>query len=279
LWINNQRGEFTYDEQYKQLSATFLRWMDDTWVNERRSEFEYDDNGNRTLELRYTWEETAWVFDRQTTFEYNEANLQTLYLIENKMNGEFQNTERGITEYDEANQAILFLIQRWEAEWQNYRRVLFDYDDAGNRILTYNQGWEDNAWQDERRRIRAYTAGGRITKILDEFGVDGNLVNASRRQFYYDTFTSTQQIQQAPFEVQLFPNPTSDYLNIHFGDTNFMEKQVLIYDALGKLVEQQGVTNGSSAVIIDLSQLTKGQYFVQIRIRHETLVKKLQILD
>jgi len=142
------------------------------------------------LVFRYKWDDTAWVLDCRSTFEYNEAGLQTLYISEKKIDGEFQNTERVITEYDEADQEIVLLIQIWETEWQNFIRIIFDYDEAGNRILTYQQAWQDNAWQDKRRRTRAYTVGGNLTKILDAFDIDGVLVNVSRKLYYYDTFTS-----------------------------------------------------------------------------------------
>ena len=68
-------------------------------------------------------------------------------------------------------------------------------------------------------------------------------------------------------EIQLFPNPTGDRLNLVFAATNLPEK-VEIIDLTGRTVMIQKVTDGN--VVINVESLNAGVYFV----RADNIVKK-----
>ena len=127
-------------------------------------------------------------------------------------------------------------MQNWEEGWQNTRRFIYVYYKDGRLTLVHRQRWWEDAWQDERRSEAVFNDRGNVISVFEESSVEGELVFAARRLYYYETLTSVTAFQEISFEVQLFPNPTSDYLNIHFTEEKWSEKQVRIYDAMGKVV-------------------------------------------
>jgi len=62
--------------------------------------------------------------------------------------------------------------------------------------------------------------------------------------------------------VSLFPNPVSDYLNVN--NKNPI-KQISIYDVQGRQLKTIALTGNTTATKVDLSTLSKGVYFVNIK--------------
>lgn len=61
--------------------------------------------------------------------------------------------------------------------------------------------------------------------------------------------------------IKVFPNPTTEYLNIHFNNIS-ENPQVFIYNTLGQLVQSEKINNES--ISINIGQLSKGWYLVNI---------------
>ncbi len=100
--------------------------------------------------------------------------------------------------------------------------------------------------------------------------------NEPGMQLLNDTFDSSASTP-APLSVESFtfqdlkvyPNPTSDVINITATQT--IDK-VEIYDILGKLVLKTSTTNQ-----IKISQLTQGVYLMKIQANNEAITKKIVI--
>jgi hypothetical protein len=72
-------------------------------------------------------------------------------------------------------------------------------------------------------------------------------------------------------EVKLFPNPTSDKITIH--SDNFKNTTLQITDNLGRQILQQNINQ--SETVIDLSNYSSGQYFLQLERDNKRLVYKI----
>ncbi len=78
--------------------------------------------------------------------------------------------------------------------------------------------------------------------------------------------------------ISIFPNPTSDYINLNIDQTLINPPTLIrIMDVSGKLVHEQEL-NGQSNLAIDLSDVSEGLYIVQLSNQHgmvatERLVK------
>jgi len=75
--------------------------------------------------------------------------------------------------------------------------------------------------------------------------------------------------------VKIYPNPTSDVLNINFSDNTFEGSTVNIYNMLGEFVT--GLTGSSLNQLnkVDLGSYTKGVYFIEISSNNTKQIQKV----
>lgn len=67
-------------------------------------------------------------------------------------------------------------------------------------------------------------------------------------------------------DVLIYPNPTSDQLNVKIDNLDDSKASVFLYDLTGKLIESQQITKGSSNEIkFGVSDLQSGTYTVTIK--------------
>jgi hypothetical protein len=74
-------------------------------------------------------------------------------------------------------------------------------------------------------------------------------------------------------EIKLFPNPTSGNLKVVCDETI---ENVVVYNSLGAQVINKSVNN--SELVVDLSQYSKGVYFLRLTIGEKVLIHKIILL-
>ena len=62
--------------------------------------------------------------------------------------------------------------------------------------------------------------------------------------------------------ISLFPNPSKDYLNLKVNEQDFNPINAVFYDALGKIVSEQNISEGTST--LPVFDLPKGIYIVSL---------------
>ena len=90
----------------------------------------------------------------------------------------------------------------------------------------------------------------------------------------------THNIPQLNGEVVMAPNPTKGDVQIRFDLNELSDAAFAVFDLLGRLVyfdEMERLPVGQNAVSLDLSQLNKGMYLVQMEIDGMQLSKKVII--
>ncbi|MEO0341459.1 MAG: fasciclin domain-containing protein, partial [Bacteroidota bacterium] len=93
--------------------------------------------------------------------------------------------------------------------------------------------------------------------VLPDVGADNGVVHVIDRVLLPSFPSSTVNLQETPFEV--FPNPTTDYININAAERNY---QYSIFDVSGAVQQNGNLLQGSNR--INLSQLGGGIYFVRV---------------
>ena len=78
-------------------------------------------------------------------------------------------------------------------------------------------------------------------------------------------------------ELMLFPNPTNGEVNVIFNSSVTEEASVRIFDMVGKTVLTQNVAlnQDNNKFSFDLSNMTKGIYFVELNTSAGRIVKKI----
>lgn len=120
-------------------------------------------------------------------------------------------------------------------------------------------------------------------KLHQNFGLDGEyngfypmtdngtgeyaLVN-----IYPDTYTNTAEITNS--EINIYPNPSKGIFNILINE-NLNNSELTIYNSIGNIILQKNIS--SSQTSIDLSEQSKGMYFVKITDANTTTIKQIII--
>lgn len=82
-------------------------------------------------------------------------------------------------------------------------------------------------------------------------------------------------VNEATAEVQVFPNPTKELVNIHFQNLPAEEVELELFDALGKLLRKQTVIGNNGQVQLDLKDLTEGVYYLNLTVDGLAVQKKI----
>ncbi len=85
--------------------------------------------------------------------------------------------------------------------------------------------------------------------------------------------------ESAVQNLEIYPSPTQDYLELSFTMNNFTDKNTLvkIFDISGKEVyknELNQLKNNNNSYIIDVKRLKKGQYLLETISNNDKVVKK-----
>ena len=85
--------------------------------------------------------------------------------------------------------------------------------------------------------------------------------------------TGTPELENSPANFTLGPNPATDHVTLYFPKADGKEYTVLLSDLTGKVIIT--VRSKESRTTMDVSQLPKGIYFVQVIKGNDKIVKRL----
>ena len=118
----------------------------------------------------------------------------------------------------------------------------------------------------------ATAAGTQVSWTIGEPVVatvsDGNSTLTQGFQQSKLTVTAIDDLQVQGVEIKVYPNPTSDYVTVHFSNT--IEKPAyLLFDLSGRLIEQKNIE--STGTKIDMSGYSGGSYILKLRTAEQPL--------
>ena len=103
----------------------------------------------------------------------------------------------------------------------------------------------------------SWTIGEPITATVS----DGTTTLTQGFQQSKLTVTAINDIQVAGVEIKVYPNPTSDFVTIHF--SKVMEKPTyLLFDLSGRLIQQKKIESTDAKV--DMTQFAGGSYILKV---------------
>jgi hypothetical protein len=93
--------------------------------------------------------------------------------------------------------------------------------------------------------------------------VSTNFIEVERLTEGGPCVTSTQDIDIIS-SLDLFPNPTTDVLNIEYSELETGNAELLIIDVNGRTIQQLTLNQISGKETLDVSNMTAGFYWIQI---------------
>jgi hypothetical protein len=97
-------------------------------------------------------------------------------------------------------------------------------------------------------------------------------------------YTATEEVEngQLPFKVSIYPNPTTDYLNIYqyFSEAEVWQNgQYRIVDSQGRVVEQFAIEQNDVTMVVSVWEWAKGVYFLQLVVDNEVVTTEKFIIN
>ena len=134
------------------------------------------------------------------------------------------------------------------------------------------------------KQIAPQTIGSVVIEFLTYRENDGLLVVGTHGKGIFQTnITSVgdlldiNEVSNLASELSLFPNPTTNKVQLQFLAKKPITAKVYLYNELGKKVQSQvnKVLTGANEIIIDLKNLKAGVYFVSLEVGNEIITKQI----
>lgn len=97
--------------------------------------------------------------------------------------------------------------------------------------------------------------------------------------FHQDLYiiTSIDEVEIEDFDIQIFPNPTPDYVNISINSTKKQNSHIVLqlFDMNGRLLKEMNKNKLEQSIRINLQSFERANYFLKIIINNQTKTYKI----
>ena len=148
-------------------------------------------------------------------------------------------------------------------------------------FATSNLDGENTVWE----MIAKDVIGNVIIEQIDYRHSDGRFTIATYGSGIYQ-YSNLQQLGDVltvndvnRTELNIYPNPTSDILNVEFDSKRSEKVKCIIYNEVGSKVKiySENVSIGGNKLTFDVNTLKPGVYFVSLQMYNETITKQFII--
>ena len=160
--------------------------------------------------------------------------------------------------------------------------IFYQYDEGGDSLITFGPYLEFMEIEDEYVKFNMdLDMPAQPDSFVVAFAADYEEVFGSEpdlgRSLYLDDLSfdiNTDLDVTFQFEISIFPNPVTEYIDIK-GLANYdHSSEVAIYDRMGRLMFRRNITNHQNVSRLDLRDLTVGTYFVGFQVEGRSYFKK-----
>ncbi len=279
-YINKLKRTFTYNKKHDMLTEIVERWLSNKWNNSQKWVQSYNTDGMKEYSIMQNWKDNKWENSSRTKFTYTNKDLLTSILTEIWQNNAWSNSSRSVMEYNIKKLLTNSLHQIWkDKKWTNQSNETWTYNTVGMILTQLNVSWKDSKWVNNTRETNTYEKGVNLSsRHLEKWdgstwiNYKGNLSLGDYKKRHFNFFGYKISVEyDKPSDVKsekdidnvlsVYPNPSSDYLNI-IGVSN--ASFIKIYNINGELVSNNiGKIHSANSLILDISKLPNGIYFIR----------------
>lgn len=156
------------------------------------------------------------------------------------------------------------LMKLWTNKCNNTANFNSTFSQDGANVDCSNIGEFIKPEDSFNTLIGRQTQGRWVVGIRDAVQGQTGKVNSGYIEFCNHTheLLSTNEIEVSK-DVDVYPNPSKGVFNVNL-DSSFNDAQLKVYNVTGQLVYSKSVNNSRSSVVLDLSHLQKGVYYLNI---------------
>ena len=298
-WVNQSRTNYQYDESGNITYISLFVSENGEWRLEWENIIEFDSLGNQFSDIsrgyniigfkvfergnklendtlnglpvidHFRLEGGDWVWQRREIKYFSGNNVLDSTIV----HWHYGDTIKNILEYNTANQLIRKTSFKWENNMlQPYWVTNYGYDENGYRVLVDPLIWSNEASAfleyEAGQREWTYSDDGTLLKEVDYTGLAieyASGVATNRNITYYSTpLTVSINKNTKDYALQIFPNPTNQFLQIKIEGNNIVYPlQLRILNLHGQEIMRHRVDVNLST--LSLAELPAGPYFVQLQ--------------
>ncbi|MBG0859792.1 MAG: T9SS type A sorting domain-containing protein, partial [Bacteroidales bacterium] len=177
------------------------------------------------------------------------------------------NSSRLTYTYNASNKVLTEVKDLWlSGNWTADSRVTNTYEVSGYLTNTLSQIWYggSSSWVNETQENYTNNADGTPSVIISqEWDGISTWNNSNRFTFTYSSATLNQELS-IDTRVIIYPNPTTGLLRINSVEGFSDKARLEVFDYNGRIVLQKYVEDIINQGI-DVSQLSKGVYYIRIK--------------
>lgn len=315
-WVNYFKELSSYNTSGKLTEYTRMHWEGGTWVGEYKQIYDYDTAGNCTSVIYKEFAGgTSYVNSYRTLNTYNSNKKLIESVISNWSGVAWENDTKYLITYNSSGRLDVVLEQKMVgSSWKDKYRYSYFYT-SGKKSVALNELYTGGIWEKVYKSTYTYTGAGKvkeltrsswvtaesdwrnIEKLIFNYDANNNVSNfynefwnvggywekttSSRRfNFVYGTYASTaiQDLNNLG-QVQIFPNPTAQNLNVKISWNTPQAAVMNIYDINGRILLTQDLEAAASIEkTIDVSSFSNGNYFLQINNNNGKLNQSFQVV-
>lgn len=155
-------------------------------------------------------------------------------------------------------------------------------DDDGNNTLTYSATLSNGnplpTWLTFDANTKTFSSTSTVVGTYNIKVTAKDTANTSTSDIFNLKIavnpTKINTIEEQ--NIQIYPNPTKDYVNISFGENSYKKATVELLDINGKTISTNTFFNNAVAKL-DLNDNTKGIYILKLNIDEKIVYKKICI--
>ncbi len=216
-------------------------WQAGMWENDEKTDYTYNTNGDVILQEDRTWQTVDWSDPFKQLISTYDTNDQLEEILEQLGSpGNWVNSFLSLFTFTSGNLTEI-LSQEWNSGtpgWDNLGRILFTYDVDNNATEQIFQSWEP------------------IGMVWENFL---RIVN-----FWFPEDTLSVTFLSEDITTHMYPNPTSDYINIDFKNETSTGFRAMLYDINGKQINQMHLAKGIRTFKMPLHNTNSGMYFLHL---------------
>ncbi|MFZ4707737.1 MAG: T9SS type A sorting domain-containing protein [Bacteroidales bacterium] len=276
-WINTSQIIYSYDAANNLISYLYQDWNGTLWVNNSLSSYSYDAGNNETNELAQIWNSTTWENSRQYLYSYDANNLLVNELVQDWNGSAWLDSQRSIYAYDNSDNLTNVLSQVFEnGNWDNSSQSIFTFDANNNLAGISGQNWYSNAWVNAWNFTYAYDVNNFTTsytyKYWDNTGTE--LIGGDSSYYYSHTVVGINKLVAQDQSISIFPNPGNGKITLNSYNAI---TSIEIYNLVGETIYSDFNLSCQTTKAVDISNVSKGIYFVKVQIGKKEINKKIVI--
>lgn len=265
VWITTIQIDNVYGADHHRTSSTSQIALNGVLTNYSHAEYNYV-NGKLDSYISQSWDqEDGWVNSRQYSYTYENDMLKE-YLVQTWLMNTWHDNYRVVYDYDTHGNTTLVLNQKalggdmWESDYQN----IYEYDEMDNLSYEAYQDFVSSVLQNSAQFF--YTNDMRHNRLTAtvQYWSGGDWENSDSTHYYYNLASGVKNIATQLTNINVYPNPTTDILNIENSVISSGELNVSIITNEGIKVKESmiGPLENKS---IDVTKLIPGSYHIIIQ--------------